>query len=170
MSKMGACEEGAEKAVKKYITASPEETESLGAEVAVLLQAGDIVSLVGELGGGKTCFVRGFLKGLGQKGHVKSPSFNLLNIYDDDKDILPLYHMDLYRLTGEGDFFEAGLEEYIYSGGISVIEWADKVPAILENSAVVVRFIYLGESRREISVQKRGSGRGLDGGGAAGSL
>ncbi len=134
-------------------TASPEETERLGAALARELRPGDIIGLTGDLGAGKTCFVRGLAAGLGLKAHVKSPSFTLLNIYGSGA--LVLYHMDLYRLGTEDDFFEAGLEEYIYSGGISVIEWADKFSGLLERCALVVRFSYLGEDRRRISVEDR---------------
>jgi len=156
MSKRGRGEEcgGGSAGIKTFITKSPEETESLGAETAKGLQSGDIIGLLGELGGGKTCFVRGLARGLGVKGHVKSPSFNILNIYDAAAGGLPLYHMDLYRLGGEGDFFEAGLEDYIYSEGVSVIEWADKVTGLIEKCAVVVSFSYVNESRREITVRR----------------
>ncbi len=162
---MSKCETGKERTggeIKKYITTSPEETEALGKEVSGVLQRGDIVALVGELGGGKTCFVRGLARGLGLRDHVKSPSFNVLNIYDtamDGRKALPLYHMDLYRLTGEGDFFEAGLEEYIYSQGVSVIEWADKLNSVIKNSAFVLRFTYIDENRREIILEIRDSER-----------
>ncbi|MFQ5428298.1 MAG: tRNA (adenosine(37)-N6)-threonylcarbamoyltransferase complex ATPase subunit type 1 TsaE [Thermodesulfobacteriota bacterium] len=141
--------------VKQYITNSPEETEALGAIIAAELRAGDIVGLVGELGGGKTCFVRGLARGLAIRGHVKSPSFNILNIYEGMARRFPLYHIDLYRLSGENDFFEAGLEEYIYSEGISVIEWADKVPGLLGKCALVVRFRHKGETQRELSLEAR---------------
>jgi len=140
---------------KTVVTESPEETEDLGAELARELKAGDIIGLVGELGGGKTCFVRGLVRGLGLRGHVKSPSFNLLNIYEGRGNTPPLYHMDLYRLGSEHEFFEAGLEEYIYSEGISVIEWADKFPGFLAKCALVVRFAHIDEGRREIIIEQR---------------
>jgi len=148
--------------VKTFVTESPEETERLGAGFALRLRAGDIIGLVGELGGGKTCFVRGLARGLGLTCHVKSPSFNLLNIYEGRRgDIcvqggqerVSLYHMDLYRLADEADFFEAGLEEYIYSGGISVIEWADKFSGFLDRCAFVVSFTHLEKNRRKIIVE-----------------
>jgi len=169
-----------------FITNSPEETERLGAGLADGLNPGDIIGLVGELGGGKTCFVRGLARGLGLICHVKSPSFNLLNIYEagegggggvdggkGDKGrggeggesvskggSIPLYHIDLYRLGGEGEFFEAGLEEYIYSEGISVIEWADKFPGFLDRCALVVSFAYISERQRKIIVERKRSGGG----------
>ncbi|CAG1772354.1 partial tRNA threonylcarbamoyladenosine biosynthesis protein TsaE, partial [uncultured bacterium] len=82
----------------RYRTASPEETERLGEELGAVLKEGALVALVGELGGGKTRFVRGMAKGLGSRGFVKSPSFTIINIYEGGR--LPLYHIDLYRLGG----------------------------------------------------------------------
>jgi len=150
--------------VKTFVTGSPEETERLAVRLSARLRAGDIIGLVGELGGGKTCFVRGLARGLGLTCHVKSPSFNLLNIYEGGKGEgsagIPLYHIDLYRLGNDAEFFEAGLEEYIYSEGISVIEWADKFPGFLDRCALVVRFAHTGETRREITVEFRRSGAG----------
>ncbi len=140
-------------AVAVHETISPEETERLGAALARELGPGEIIGLTGDLGAGKTCFVRGLAAGLGLRAHVKSPSFTLLNIYGSGA--LVLYHMDLYRLRSEDDFFESGLEEYIYSGGVSVIEWADKFPGLLERCALVVRFFYLDDGRRRIVVEDR---------------
>jgi len=151
-----------------FITNSPEETERLGEGLADGLKPGDIIGLVGELGGGKTCFVRGLARGLGLICHVKSPSFNLLNIYEAGEEggggegsgegkKNSLHHIDLYRLRGDDDFFEAGLEEYIYSEGISVIEWADKFSGFLERCALVVSFAYISERQRKITVERKRS-------------
>jgi len=164
---------------KTFITNSPEETERLGEGLAEGFNPGDIIGLVGELGGGKTCFVRGLARGLGLTCHVKSPSFNLLNIYEagergesggrgsSEGKKIPLYHIDLYRLGGEDDFFEAGLEEYIYSEGISVIEWADKFSGFLDRCALVVSFVYISERQRKITIERKRSG---DGDAACGGL
>ena len=83
-----------------FETKSPEETEALGKRVAGELVAGDVVGLIGELGSGKTCFVRGVAWGLGSEGLIKSPSFTIINIYEGGR--LPLHHIDLYRIARTG--------------------------------------------------------------------
>lgn len=139
-----------------YTTGSPEETEELGVKLSKELKDGDRVALVGELGGGKTRFVRGVARGLGSKGFIKSPSFTIINIYEGGR--LPLYHIDLYRIGRAEELFETGVEEYIYGKGISIIEWADKAPAVLDDCTLVVRFSHAGEERRVIEIT-RGAGK-----------
>jgi len=141
----------------RYRTSSPEETERLGEELAETLKAGDLVALVGELGGGKTRFVRGMAKGLGSRGAVKSPSFTIINIYEGGR--LPLYHIDLYRLGALAELHGAGLDEYLYGGGVAAIEWADKVPELLDECSVVVSFSYASETGREIEIRLKGAGK-----------
>ncbi|MBI5643061.1 MAG: tRNA (adenosine(37)-N6)-threonylcarbamoyltransferase complex ATPase subunit type 1 TsaE [Deltaproteobacteria bacterium] len=139
----------------RYITRSPEETEALGAEVAGTLKSGDRVGLIGELGSGKTRFVRGIANGLGSKGFVKSPSFTIINIYPGGR--LPLYHIDLYRICKEGEFYETGLEEFVYGKGISVIEWADRLSGLKDGCTVLVSLSYKGENEREIVIERAGN-------------
>ncbi|MBI2400699.1 MAG: tRNA (adenosine(37)-N6)-threonylcarbamoyltransferase complex ATPase subunit type 1 TsaE [Deltaproteobacteria bacterium] len=141
----------------RYKTASPEETERLGEELALSLKEGDLVALTGELGGGKTRFVRGIAKGLGSRGFVKSPSFTIINIYEGGR--LPLYHIDLYRIGMAGELHSAGLEEYIYGKGVAAIEWADKAPEILDECRITVSFSYAGEFEREIEIRFKGAGK-----------
>lgn len=134
-----------------HTTRSPEETEKLAIDVAAGLKPGDRVALVGELGGGKTCFVRGLAKGLGAKGPVRSPSFTIMNVYTGGR--VELYHLDLYRLSSAGEVFDAGLEEFIYGRGVAVIEWADRAPGILDECNLVVSFSHAGGDVREIEVR-----------------
>jgi tRNA threonylcarbamoyladenosine biosynthesis protein TsaE len=141
----------------RYRSSSPEETERLGEELAVSLTEGDLVALTGELGGGKTRFVRGLAKGLGSKGFVKSPSFTIINIYEGGR--LPLYHIDLYRIGDGVEFYGAGLEEYIYGHGVAAIEWADKAPELLAECRITVSFSYAGEFEREIEIRFKGAGK-----------
>lgn len=139
---------------ERVITRSPEETESLGERLSATLKEGDRVALIGDLGGGKTRFVRGIARGLGSRGFIKSPSFTIMNIYQGGR--LPLYHIDLYRIGGDDEFFFSGLEEFIYGKGVSVIEWAERHPALIRDCMYVITFKYLSENEREIIIEERG--------------
>lgn len=145
------------KGAARYRTTSPEETESVGEELAATLKEGDCIALIGELGGGKTRFVRGLARGLGSKGFVKSPSFTIINVYEGGR--LPLYHIDLYRIGKADEFESAGLEEFIFGKGVSAIEWADKSPELLEECGITVSFSYVSENEREIEVRLKGAGK-----------
>lgn len=134
-----------------FITKSPEETEALGEALSKKFVPGDIIGLVGDLGGGKTRFVRGVARGFNAKGFIKSPSFTIINIYEGGR--LPLYHIDLYRIAGSGDLHSAGIEEFIYAEGVSVIEWADRLAGLLEECRYVIRFSYTGETERAIEIE-----------------
>ena len=132
-----------------YTTNSAEETEELGRRFSERLDKGSVVSIIGELGCGKTVFTKGIAKGLGITGYVKSPSFVIAHEYEGGR--LTLYHIDLYRIDkGVSDL---GLEEYIYGKGITVIEWAEKAEGLLPDDAITVRFFYEGETRRRIEVE-----------------
>ena len=111
-------------------THSPEQTELLGEHFAKLLAVGDLVALCGELGSGKTCFVRGIAKGLGVAAGewVNSPTYTVVNQYQGP---IPLYHFDFYRLNSVGDLDSTALPDYLSGSGalaegVVVIEWANK--------------------------------------------
>jgi tRNA threonylcarbamoyladenosine biosynthesis protein TsaE len=106
------------------ISHSPEETEALGQAWGRAAQKGWVVGLSGDLGAGKTQLVKGLARGLGISQRVHSPSFALLNIYDGGR--LALFHLDLYRLETLGQIIGAGLEEYLQTSGVTVIEWAER--------------------------------------------
>jgi len=137
----------------RQTTETPEETAALGESLAEGLTPGDVVGLVGELGAGKTCFVKGVAAGLGVAGYVKSPSYTVINVYEGGR--LPLYHIDLYRVSSSADFDSIGLEEYIYSEGISVIEWVDNVVGLESDCTVIVTLKYAeAECAREIKIER----------------
>ena len=106
------------------ISNSPGETEALGEALAKSCETGLVIALSGELGAGKTQFVRGLARGLGISMRVQSPTFALVNIYTGGR--LTLYHLDLYRLDTREQIAAAGLEEFLSPAGVSVVEWAER--------------------------------------------
>jgi tRNA threonylcarbamoyladenosine biosynthesis protein TsaE len=108
-----------------YISHSAAETEAFAEELARSLVVGSVIGLAGDLGAGKTQFVKGLARGLGITERVHSPTFALLNSYEGVRG--PLFHLDLYRLETDQQVIDAGLEEYLHApSGISVIEWVDR--------------------------------------------
>lgn len=133
------------------ISHSPEETRSLGRRLGRLLGPGTVLALHGELGAGKTCFVRGIAHGLGvEESHVVSPTFVLVREY---RGRLPLYHIDLYRLAPGREVESLGLEEYLEGEGVSAVEWAEKGEGIYPASAVRVTLTLRSASSREIRLE-----------------
>lgn len=132
------------------------EMEEFGENLGSILKPGDIISLTGDLGAGKTTLTKSIGKGLGVEDYITSPTFTLINEY---KGRLNLYHFDVYRLEGPIDLYDLGFEEYIYSNGVSIIEWGDKIKEILPEERINIqieksveldeRIIYLyGEGER----------------------
>lgn len=107
-----------------FISHSPAETEALGEDWGRHATAGLVIGLTGDLGAGKTQLVKGLARGLGIAARVHSPTFTLVNTYDGGR--LPLYHLDLYRLETPRQIVEAGLEEFLSTKGVTVIEWAER--------------------------------------------
>ncbi len=137
--------------MKKVITTSGEETIKLGERTARGLKPGDVIALIGELGSGKTTFVKGLAKGLGVKNprYVNSPSFVIIKEYQGR---VPLYHFDVFRLQGAGDMEALGWEEYFYGGGVCALEWADKIKKLLPKRRLEVKIEILNNNRRKIHI------------------
>ncbi len=111
------------------VTSAPEETEKLAKDIADIVYEGLVICLDGDLGAGKTLFIRSLAKALGVSGEVTSPTFNLMNIYDTDRKNFKIYHFDLYRLETSEELEEIGFYEYAEEPeGMVVIEWSDKFP------------------------------------------
>ena len=137
-------------AVRTVTTHSEDETAALGREFASTLSAGDVLLLYGDLGAGKTAFVRGLAEGLGvDRGEVSSPTFTLIQEYRGGR--LPLFHVDLYRIEDPREFDELGLDE-IAEDGVLAIEWADTMP-IPPSNATRVAIEHAGDSARRIVIQ-----------------
>jgi tRNA threonylcarbamoyladenosine biosynthesis protein TsaE len=132
------------------VTEADEETLELGFLLGTLLHEGDVVGLAGELGSGKTWFTKGIARGLGVSPStvVTSPSFALVNEYPGR---VTLFHMDIYRLETLGELLSAGIEECLHSGGVAVLEWADRWPEILPEEAVTVELSILDDRSRRIT-------------------
>lgn len=129
-------------------TNSPAETRALGERLARILQPGDVVLLEGDLGAGKSELARGVARGLGIQGPVPSPSFTILNAYDEGR--MPLYHFDWYRIEDPQEISEMGMEEMLYGEGVSLIEWSEKARECLPERALRVEFHAIGPEEREI--------------------
>ena len=108
-----------------FISHSPADTEALGEQFGRAAQTGLVIALSGDLGAGKTQFVRGLARGLGIAGRVHSPTFTLVNEYSGGR--LKLFHLDLYRLETAAQILSAGIEEYLSPDGVSVVEWAERI-------------------------------------------
>lgn len=136
------------------ITHSAAETRALGARLAKQLRAGDVVLLEGEMGAGKSEFARGVARGLGVQGPVPSPSFTILNAYDEGR--LPLYHFDLYRLEDAREIQEMGMEEQLGGDGVALVEWSQRAEECMPRRALRVLIEALDEETRDISFVPRG--------------
>jgi tRNA threonylcarbamoyladenosine biosynthesis protein TsaE len=131
---------------------SPEETVELGKEFSRKLKDGDVVALYGQLGAGKTTFVRGVVSGLKAKGPVASPTFVLLNIYSGK---IPVHHFDFYRLENSAQLETLNLEDYLYCGGVCLIEWPEMAQEYLNAPFYEVHFEMAGENERRITIRER---------------
>ena len=137
-------------AVVEVETASAEETRQLAAQLAEAARPGDRLALVGPLGAGKTQFAKGFAAGLGVDEVVNSPSFTLMAEYAGR---LPLFHQDLYRLAGAADALAGGLMDERQTEGVTLTEWAERLPAELDPDRFTLRFVVLDDERRRIQLQ-----------------
>ena len=117
-------------------TNSPEETEQVGERLAAYLTPGRVVAFTGDLGAGKTAFVRGMARGLGIMGRVTSPTFTIVNEYAGGR--LPLFHFDLYRLGNSDELFDIGWEDYLRRGGVCAVEWSENAEELAESDWIRV--------------------------------
>ena len=120
----------------EHVTNSPEETEALGERLAERLEPGTVIAFTGDLGAGKTAFVRGVARGLGIAERVTSPTFTIVNEYEGGR--LPLFHFDMYRLGSADELFDIGWEDYLARGGVCAVEWSENVADALEEGCLRV--------------------------------
>ncbi|PYM20947.1 MAG: tRNA (adenosine(37)-N6)-threonylcarbamoyltransferase complex ATPase subunit type 1 TsaE [Candidatus Rokuibacteriota bacterium] len=132
------------------VTSSPEETEALGERLARTLDPGAVVALIGELGAGKTCFIRGLVRGLGVTTGATSPTFVLINEY---RGRVLVHHADLYRVESLAEIVDLGLPElFAAADAVTVVEWADKLGALLPADAIRVHIDGAGDEPRRIRI------------------
>lgn len=142
----------------EWVTHSPEETQALAATVAEHLHPGDVLTLEGDLGTGKTTFSQGLAQGLGITEPIASPTFTLIKEYHSGR--IPLYHMDAYRLEGEGE--ELGWEEYFHGDGVCLVEWASRIESWLPQDRMAIHIDRLDENSRRFRITvPSGSGERL---------
>jgi len=133
--------------VATFISNSPAETEAFGRRLAKDVGPGSVLALKGELGSGKTQFVKGLVAGLDSRGPVTSPTFTILHEYAGR---LPVYHFDFFRLQDRQSAARLGLDDYFFDIGVSVIEWADKFPELVPAHAQWISFEMKSENERMI--------------------
>ena len=140
-----------------FISHSPAETEGLGEQFGRAAARGWVIALSGELGAGKTQFVRGLARGLGVPGRAHSPTFTLVNEYAGGR--LKLFHLDLYRLETAEQLSSAGIEEFLQPDGVTVVEWAERIHelGLAVGTMKKVRIEMAGETGRKITYDHPGA-------------
>ena len=131
------------------ISKSEAETEAAGEQFAKTLPDGAVVALYGDLGAGKTAFVRGMARGLGIDARVSSPTFTIVNEYLGARE---LYHFDMYRLGSSDELFDIGWEDYLSRGGVCAVEWSENVEDAFEGDQICVRIEKTGDAERVITI------------------
>ena len=139
------------------ISHSLSQTRRIGARLGARAKAGDVFCLEGDLGSGKTSFVQGIGEGMGVTGPVVSPTFVLLNVYRTAPGRPPLYHLDLYRISGPQEALDFGLEEYLYGEGVVAIEWPERIREVLPPEHLWIAFRHLDATKRGLVMQPEGT-------------
>ena len=133
-----------------FITHSERETEELGRRFAEKLPGGTVVAMYGDLGAGKTAFVRGMARGMGLDCRVSSPTFTIVNEYLGKRELI---HFDMYRLSGADELFEIGWEDYLNRGAVCAVEWSENVSDAFFGDEIRVDIRKLSDSEREITIE-----------------
>ena len=136
-------------------TFSADDTFKLGEDIGKTAEPGEVITLTGDLGTGKTVFVQGLAKGLGIDDYINSPTFTIVQIYENGR--LPLYHFDVYRIGEPEEMYEIGFEDYFYGEGVCLIEWASLIEELLPENAVRIKIekdLEKGFDYRKITVEE----------------
>lgn len=136
----------------QMLSKSEEDTQKIAEVLAGLSQPGDVITLSGDLGVGKTAFTKGFAKGLNIIEPITSPTFTIIKEYEGE---LPLYHMDVYRLEFSEE--DLGFDEYFYGDGVTIVEWAKFIEEFLPDTYLAIQIERLGETDRLLTIEAIGS-------------
>ena len=134
---------------KVYISESEKDTEEIGRSFAQNLRGGEVIAMYGDLGAGKTAFVRGLAKGLGIDAKVSSPTFTIVNEYPGEID---LFHFDMYRLSSADELFDIGWEDYLARGAVCAVEWSENVTDAFFGDEIKVIIEKTGDNSRKIEI------------------
>ena len=133
-----------------FESTSEKETKELGKKLANVITKGSVISLRGSLGAGKTVFAKGFAEGLGISEAIVSPTFTLVQEYDGK---FKMYHLDLYRLSGEDEFESMGGEDFLYPDGVTLIEWSEKIEDMLPDTTIYINITIDENLTRKIDIK-----------------
>lgn len=142
---------------KIYETYSPEETHQLGQKIGAMASPGDVYTLVGDLGVGKTVFTQGIAEGLNITEPICSPTFTIVQVYEEGR--MPFYHFDVYRIGDIEEMDEIGYEDYFYGEGLCMIEWANLIEEILPEKrfdVTIEKDLDKGFDYRKITIKEHG--------------
>ena len=134
----------------EFISHSQLDTEEVGRKLAEKLPGGSVVAMYGDLGAGKTAFVRGMAKGMGLSCRVSSPTFTIVNEYLGERELI---HFDMYRLSSADELFDIGWEDYLSRGAVCAVEWSENVQDAFFGDEVVVRIDKLNDTDRKITIE-----------------
>ena len=136
--------------MQTFISHSEAETEAVGESFGKALPDGSVVAMYGDLGAGKTAFVRGMAKGMGLSCRVSSPTFTIVNEYEGERTLI---HFDMYRLGGADELFDIGWEDYLARGAVCAVEWSENIEDAFYGDEIRLRIEKLGENERRITVE-----------------
>lgn len=134
----------------EFISHSQQDTEEVGRKLAEALPGGSVVAMYGDLGAGKTAFVRGMAKGMGLSSRVSSPTFTIVNEYLGERELI---HFDMYRLSSADELFDIGWEDYLNRGAVCAVEWSENVQDAFFGDEIVVRIEKLNDTDRKITIE-----------------
>ena len=135
----------------EFISHSQLDTEEVGRKLAEKLPGGSVVAMYGDLGAGKTAFVRGMAKGMGLSCRVSSPTFTIVNEYLGERELI---HFDMYRLSSADELFDIGWEDYLSRGAVCAVEWSEKVQDAFFGDEITVRIEKLSDTERKITIEE----------------